>query len=358
VKNILIFSQDRGGGNIICLVAKFFSKVWDKTNLITIIHPLSEPVFQFHKVPYILTTDTFVSQPVSKDDFIRYFKQNEIFGIICTLSSNLRDQTNSNLIVAAGNIGVKTLGILDHWVGFNRLFSRDGRPELPDILGCIDASSREKLVLMGVNPQKIHITGHAHLERLYMYSKKSKIKKHSLRILLVSQPVVSDTSFRSIFHRKYRPRGFFSAMKKFIDRFGNENLIEVNYRPHPKETMTDDLPEFTRVETSDYMKYNFFNKYDLFIGISSMMMMEAYLNGCECLFLMTRGFGEMDKEKIPYTIGENITHINQLETALENILKRRSCGRDTIPTELETILNGSSRRLIDLCEEFVSNING
>ena len=67
---------------------------------------------------------------LTKQDWIKILKYKGITNVVCTLSSNYLDISNSELISASKELLIPTLSFMDHWKGFNRLYDKNGKLNL------------------------------------------------------------------------------------------------------------------------------------------------------------------------------------------------------------------------------------
>ena len=145
MSTLLFYFQDPGGTNFLLPTIKYIkNRVFGNIEIKVICHPLSKFLLsdQFIESDYIIP-DKF---PITESDWESLLQVNNISYMVTTLSSNKLDLSNSNLINVAKKINIPTLGFMDHWKGFDRLFNDRSEPiYCPDWLGVIDESCADEL---------------------------------------------------------------------------------------------------------------------------------------------------------------------------------------------------------------------
>ena len=136
----LVYSQDSGGAAVVARVASRLEAVPSLPPRVTAVHPLSEALFRRLGVTATPVSKWLDTLPASDRAIDRWLDDIQVSHLICSLSSTRLDLTNARLIARARARGVRTLGYLDHWVGFERLTTLNGEQDyLPDLIGCIDS---------------------------------------------------------------------------------------------------------------------------------------------------------------------------------------------------------------------------
>ncbi len=261
--------------------------------------------------------------------------------IICTLSSQLLNSSNHNLIDAANELNLPIMGIFDHWKGFDRLFDKKKNKvlSLSKVL-VIDNEVKEKLILNGIPSSSVSIIGHPQLESINnMPIKASNISKD---VLLVSQPDNLNKTFRSIFDLDFFQN---RTLAEILLDICNKNGLSLKIRPHPKEIFKNDdrLREFRDFSSKEEV----FLSEKIIIGLNSMFLLESYLAGNITIKLDLKEFHAYDTDKIPLKFGLNASTIAELE---EFILDPPTI-KSTITHKL---FAGSSDRLISSIYNFLS----
>ena len=257
--------------------------------------------------------------------------------MVSTLSSNNFDKSNANLIIAAKNFNIKTLGFIDHWKGFGRLFNKKSEPEFcPNWLGVIDKYSINELRKINIK-SVIHSVGHPVLEMPY---KKQIQKKRFDRILIVSQPDIRTKNFDSLFFSKYKNSNLMEVLEIAI-----RNCLpgsEIYYRPHPKENLKKLSNIAIRIDNSK--KPVLFEKYDVFIGFDSMLLIEANLVGVESISIRFPEVLDIYKDKIPYRYASNVKTISDFNNILNGKILSEKLNAN--------LFENSSNRCLNLIKSF------
>ncbi len=78
-------------------------------DIIIMVHPLSQPLFEKEGIPYYKPESTLGGLLVSDDSRENYLKKQNTGCVFCTTSSPYKDLTYSNLILAARNLPEKII---------------------------------------------------------------------------------------------------------------------------------------------------------------------------------------------------------------------------------------------------------
>lgn len=273
MNDVLVYLQDVGGTRYLEPVLGNDELEKFVNRFIYCVHPSSEDIFK-HADYTDLEFSPEVVYPISIENCLRLLKEWEISKIICTLSSRHQDLTNCNLILAARQLRIPTLGFMDHWKGYDRFFNDNNVPKYyPDYLGVIDDASLREIKNIYSEGGIVRATGHPVLETIFNNQKTRN--KNVKKILIVSQPVIKNGRFISIFNDD----GKWNALNVIISELNNDSIysaVSIHYRPHPKEEITR-LPLGIYLDTTT--KDVSLDEYDLFIGYDSMLLIEAFFFG-------------------------------------------------------------------------------
>tara|TARA_B100001758_G_scaffold105417_1_gene90339 strand:- start:836 stop:1774 length:939 start_codon:yes stop_codon:yes gene_type:complete len=217
--------------------------------------------------------------------------------VISTTSSKMIDKANASLIKVCRDNSIPTLGFLDHWKGFDRFFDDNNQPAyLPDWLGVIDEKTKSRLESLKSISSSIFVIGHPWLDFLKQINNKKAICLEPRSILLVSQPDPLN-KFVSIFCEKDNQ----SQINEYL------SLMEAKgynafYRAHPKEVKScyGHLP----LDKTNFL--DVFDKYEIFIGYDSMMLLEAFMSGKKVLCLKPNNMKNTSDYKIPIKYGNSL----------------------------------------------------
>ena len=329
MSRVLIYSQDPGGANILARVAAELAGRKDVPSLLTVVHPLSEPVFARLGVRSEPISRWLPSLPADADAIDRWLRAADVSRVICTVSARERDVTNSRLIERARAMGVPTLGFLDHWVGIDRFLDGQGAPAyLPDYVGCIDEASRDDVLAVGGAAARVAIVGHPHLEAVRASATPRAYRPgEPIRLVLVSQPSMRQRSYRGLFFEPVGGRPFFEAFVEAIDTIAPAAPpLEISCRPHPKEVSAEPLPE--RVMLDATLRADaILDRYDVFVGATSIVLLEAAVARRYTIRLAFPEWADAAPDLRINPSGEQaIVSVDELPRALTNVIDRVTRG--------------------------------
>jgi hypothetical protein len=269
----LIYAQDPGGANVIALIANAL-RARQLPGARIVCHPLAEPAFRRAGVPAEPAAAALPALPADHPAIDAWLAHLDPTHLICTASSRHADMTNARLIAAARRRGIPSLAFLDHWVGFDRFQDDAGAPVyLPDVVGVPDRYCQERVMAIGAETFRVPIVGHAHLERLAGLAPSVR-RAGPARVLLVSQPVVFDRSFRGALFLDDRGVRAIDRIAAALEPAIAARDVEAAYRPHPKEQGGGIVPSCFAVDEMEGGAA-LLDRHDVFIGVTSMLLFEA-----------------------------------------------------------------------------------
>lgn len=191
------------------------------------------------------------------------------------------EPAESLLWQVAAQEGIPTLAFLDQWQNYLSRFSNDGKQIdlLPDKIGVIDALARQEMISEGFPEERLVCLGQPYLDRFtkQLIARRTKSNLHN-RIGFASEPI------REVYGLD---RGYdqFAALQLFCDHLkGAES--EVLIKLHPKEKMMDTYVEILEASHLEYRilqngvsALEFLSSIDQLFGMSSIMLVQAYLGG-------------------------------------------------------------------------------
>jgi len=312
---LLVYTQDLGGVRCLLPILETLESDFPAADISFLRHESSRSVFDAVGFLPSKCREVEGGREINVEEWRETLKRDNITHVLCTLSSPRIDPTNVNLVLAARDLKIPTLGIMDHWKGYDRFYDQEGEPKyFTDLIGCIDSFSFHQFLKCGISKEKLHIVGHPGLERLVSLGHVPVQSKRGLCILIVSQPDSSDGTFRGIFFKDL-------AGTRIIDRLSSlQNFSEcqrIAYRYHPKEKQSASLPVAMKTDESSSIE-EAFSKYNLFIGLDSMMLFEASLVGRKCLILDLPELLGNRCATIPYRYGHRIKQIDEIEMAVRD----------------------------------------
>ena len=259
--------------------------------------------------------------------------------VLCTIASPRVDRTNGWLIQACRASGLPSLGIMDHWKGFDRFCDEGGNARYrPDWIGCIDEYMCGELEQRFGGADRLFAVGQPALERVRPDSLDEPVPGRGPRVLLVSQPNDRDGSFDGIFLQS-REGG------RLIDRLADlaPDTASLTYRPHPKEKLAT-LPAEIEVDTDSIAEIG--RRYDWLVGVDSMLMLEGALRGMRTIVLDLPELASSTDGRVPYEYGHRLTELARFPDVLADV--RRSLVVDTGLRQIRSALRHSVDRTIAL----------
>jgi hypothetical protein len=217
--------------------------------------------------------------------------------VITTTSSKMIDKTNAILIEICRKNDIPTLGFLDHWKGFDRFYDEKGESSyLPNWLGVIDDKTKKRLELRDLVKTKVSVIGQPWLDFLKKKSHRASFKEEKKSIILISQPDPFN-NFESIFCEKNNK----DVVNEYLSLMKAKGY-NAYYRAHPKES--ESCYNNLSLDESNFL--DIFEKYEIFIGYDSMMLLEAFAMGKKVICLDPLYMKNISDYKIPIKFGISI----------------------------------------------------
>ena len=349
----LIYAQDPGGSSLLAAIAAALVPRLPERPLI-VAHPLAAPIFARAEVAATPLEEAGIGPlPAAAAAVDQWLAALSPSRIICTTSSRYVDLTNARLIASARRAGIPTLAFLDHWVGFDRFVDDDGASVyLPDTVGVPDRYCQERVMAVGAAEARVPIVGHAYLESM-MRAVTPGREAGPARVLLVSQPVVSDGSFRGALFLDDRGERAIDRIAAALSGGVSSGAIVLAYRPHPKERRDDPLPSGVLTDTGPG-GVALLQRHDIFVGVTSMLLFEAsvarrHVVQLDLPVLRQAVAGDWP----PYDAGIRLPSIDGLNSTIVAAVKELSAGRRPAGVP-GLLLEGSLQRSVALCESFLS----
>lgn len=324
VKKSLIYSQDPGGAKFLApVIAKLYKDGRLPHSTVIMAHPLSEDILSDYEIPFEKLADEIVDSPVSIFDWEVYLKNARIQAVFMSTSSPYKDLSNCNLVEACRNLQCPSIGVLDHWKGIDRFYKDNELRYMPDEICCIDEYCRDAISKLGISNKRIHVVGHPSLEESAINDyEKICFNTGTLKILLISQPIIIDKSFSGIFFLKEKGRRIIDVLVEKIKNICKKNGVKTTivYRQHPKELKEDKLPESVEMDSHQRWSDSLSN-HQVFIGYDSMALIEANVTGMPCISLNLPIFRDI-AERVPFQFDYSSHNLSGLENIFTNIIKK------------------------------------
>ncbi|MBF0431557.1 MAG: hypothetical protein HQK83_09775 [Fibrobacteria bacterium] len=200
----------------------------------------------------------------------------------------------NNFRIAAQMQGMYSISILDHWTSYKERFS-SARTEnlngLPDKLFVMDNLAKIESIKHGIPEAIIEISGSPYFDRLktihmkkakrntFHYKKKIGIPSNKIHVLFVSEPISLDHGASK--------RGYdeFSVMEDLLSVLAYpDSPYVVGVKLHPRE-FENKFAKFGNeiVDIKSKDKYDPVYSADIVIGMTSMLLIESFTLGLNCL---------------------------------------------------------------------------
>jgi len=341
---LLVYAQDVGGAKFL---APTLPPLLRLRRTVVIAHPLAEAALREHRVPFRPLARELGGLPVGEDAWETWLRRRSVTHVYCTLSSPLRDRSNAHLVRACVRAGVLSMGVMDHWKGLDRLLAADGSPDgVPDEILCIDEPSRRALRKLYGRRARVHVVGHPHLEGLRRLGRRP-LNGRPPEIVVVSQPDTADKGFRSVFDRK--AAAALDAVLRESARSGDPSP-RVFFRAHPKETPSPRIERRVPADPAADWERSL-REHDVFVGLDSMLLVEAGLAGRGCVALRLGGKCGPTDRTVPYRFAEEVGRLSELGPALRRALRR---ARPARPSCLVRVVRGSGVRVLSRLRSFLT----
>ncbi len=349
----LVYAQDPGGANLIAPIAKALLDRAPREAVI-VCHPLAEGAFRRAGLSAEPASSFLPPLPAGDPAIDAWLARVVPSRVICTASSRHVDLTNARLIAGARRHGIPSLTFLDHWVGFDRFIDDAGAPAyLPDVIAVPDRYCQERVAALGAEPARVPIVGHAHLETLAGRPAPVRASGAAASLLLVSQPVVRDQSFRGALFLDDRGERAIDRIASALEPLVRGGRVRLAYRAHPKEQGGEPLPADVAADTGEGGAA-LLDRHELFVGVTSMVLFEAAVAHRAVIQLDVPALrAAVAGDWPPYDAGARVPSIDQLRAAVEAALVNLNNGQR--PAGVPGLaLEGSLERSVALCESFLS----
>lgn len=353
MKKVLIYTQDPGGAQNIALVARRLVKE-DKVNIATVVHPLAKDIFKESTFPFKLLTDMGFSPPLSENQAADFLVAGSFTHVFCGTSNPRYDPTNSNIIKAARRLGLPCFGLMEHWKGWDRFYNEAGKlSSVPDLLGCIDEFSAQRLEQLGIPKQRLAVIGHPYLEWIYQQKRNGTFdneNKSKKKIILISQPLVN-RSFESVFSLQIDFISLIEHISKILEELKKAFDFTVFYRPHPKEKALVDLPNGIILDQRPRW-IEALKSADIAVGLDSMALIEAFFAGKRCISLKLPELKDTSDMSCPFQFSVGVPSLKELKTTLSQTLSEDNSAFPDAD-KCKDLIAGSIDKCIRIFYEFL-----
>ena len=352
MKRILFASRDPGGTRSLIPI---ISKLYDKEDVCVVAKGNAIPVYSENGIPF-----RDVREIVSSDE-VQDLR--ELLGIyrpnLVVTGTSLDDFFERNLWMAARELGIKSIAVLDSWCFYGARFSRytfkeieqfnlsESLQYLPDKVFAMDNRSKMGLISEGVPDEIIDVVGQPFLQALkesYDFISDSDIKEYKRRLtnseekrlIVYASDNLRDSFFPSaIDYWGYDEVSIFEHVYNAITQMcNNPQDYAIIIRPHPKESLKNWNLTIEKHINSDidiiidrHTKENLIiSSADIIIGMWSMFLVEAVLANRKILSVQ---IGTHKKASFVLTDQDIIKPIIKQEE-LCHIMKQFFDGNDSV----------------------------
>ncbi len=291
---VLVYAQDAGGARAILPVVKSLVRP-EKYRLCVIVHLFAIEVFKAHDIE-VVPLETLVNQvPLSIEGACDLLSRLSPDVIFCTTSNNNYDPSNGYIIMAARQLGLKSFALMDDWRGWHRIHDEDKNfSYLPDVLGVIDARSRDQGIAEGVSSSRMVVVGSPHLEMLLLSKRDSEVNfrrennlgKEDFICSLFTQPVFTGLGRAQIvepFLKGERLPIIEEALRlceEKIRKAGHEAIFFLRLHPREREVWGTAASPFPNLKIdSGPSALDVVFSSNLILGFDSMILYEAICCG-------------------------------------------------------------------------------
>jgi hypothetical protein len=251
---------------------------------------------------------------------------------------------------AAGMAGAPAVALLDHWCNYAERFS-DRAPLdcLPDALAVMDEAAASALRAVGFPPERIHITGHPHLDEITPVARDERtVARRALGVsddrrivTFASEPVAPGA------HRDpgYTAAEAVEAVRRAIAGVAPDALLVI--RPHPREGQPAALsgePETLVARIGTPREATAAS--DVMTGMGSILLLEAALAGIPTVSVRPNG-GPDDYLDAHAGVIVSITDTSVLASTLQQALD----APPSLPEIAARPAGEASRRIIRLLDD-------
>lgn len=193
-------------------------------------------------------SDHLFEQAVTHADALSLLEQTRPDVLLCGTSVNGRDDEKT-FIIAARQLGVPSIAVLDFWSNYAARFTTrppDGLFDaLPDIIAVMDESAADDLRGLGIEPKSIHVTGQPAFDRLHteipatarLAELRAQIGCPANRhlVLFASQPCSEIATKAGYAVLPYDERDIIKTFLTELQSHPAADDLFVWIRPHPRE---------------------------------------------------------------------------------------------------------------------------
>lgn len=283
-REIWLFARDPGGANAIIPLIEPLQTLGYSTRLWGKQFSLSQ-----YKYWHISAQDINVAAGGSDEADVAGFIKHKMPKLVIT-GTSMGDDTDKWLWQAAKERHIPTIAILDQWLNYAPRFQLcDHRLIFPDYVMVMDKTSRKGMLNLGLDPQRVIISGQPYYEFLSDQAALFPHRPHALDrmdILFVSEPIrrmqQPDTYYYNL---GYTEVTIFQALLQACLNLPKNTKVTITIKPHPKEQV-EEIEKCTYPKMQSQVTVNYalnqhvldlIGKTDLVVGMTSSVLLDAYI---------------------------------------------------------------------------------
>lgn len=287
---VVVICGDPGGANAVAPVIEYLRED-GCLQLMTYVYRQAHTIMKERGIEHVL-----LSEQISMNEIITLFAKNPTSLLLTGTSYNGVD-LEKKFIMAARNLGIPSLGVMDSWINYAVRF-RDEKGLLsyvPDRIAIMDERARDEMISEGFHPDSLVITGQPAFDDLYPMKatlsaeKTNQIKRgfgaksDSKLILFLSQPLhnlYGDDPSNPLYGG-YTEKTVLAALIHSLEEINKQNDDEIILviRPHPREDPKDYLDYKSDTISIFIVKHgnpqHQIMASDLVVGMSTILLVEA-----------------------------------------------------------------------------------
>lgn len=274
-------------------------------------------------------------------------------------------------IVAANDVSVPSLAVLDFWTNYAWRFSdTDGRlVYMPDRIAVMDERALDEMVADGFDRERLSITGQPAFDdlaikrglftpdRRQVFRERLGISHQEKFVLFASQPLsfLYGTDPANPHYPGFDEQTVLRALIVALEQIASQSKqkIVLVIRPHPRESME----EYVNVQghgirilvSTEGESHDVVMAADLVIGMNTVLLVEACYLGCMTISLQP---GLRLPDVLPtnaWGVSRAVYHAEEIQSAIEQMLLDPNIRRTT-QAHLSTLQldNGATQRVVKL----------
>ena len=291
---VLLFARDPGGANTLVPVVPALQARGHVASLFG-----KDAALARFRAAKLAVTDARAAFDCDTIDGVRQFLRHDRADVIVT-GTSADDFTEKYLWMAAEELGIPSLAIVDQWLNYGIRFARFGvsqideyerapsHPYLPTRIGAPDEVARAEMIAAGLPAARIVVCGQPYFELVRraagdqaeaeQFCVAHKIAPTDRVVIFASEPITTTFGDAGKRHYGYTELTIIDSLIRALSQLGAPLVLVI--RPHPKEGASHFAAVAARpgvrVELDDSKApWPLMMRADLVCGMSSMYLLEA-----------------------------------------------------------------------------------